>query len=704
MTTSVGPGAIDDHAPSAVVAVRPWRARRVVARIARSMWMRDRAVAELRWAAITLLTMACLASVGKALDPAEHGFDRALVIAWPLAVLTVGLAWSRFAPRVMHRRAIRLGLGPAIVVIGLLSAGPVDIATLATPSAGTLAWLALTFATLTPGFPLALAIMIGSTVGIAVGHELSIGVDDVVRDEFIVGSAVEYLAATGMFVVVRIASAAEDRAARLTARARRRVDDLETLERIVRRFDGSRPVREIIQAVVDDVSRAFEIALVSIYLPEGQRRLTMVGVAGYHTPFHEIDIGVGVIGRAASTRATQFVPDVLADPDYRAARDDVRNEVAAPIVHGDELLGVINFEGTLKRPLGTTHIAVAEMLGRSIAASLRSARLDEERRSRLHAIERVLAVSRGLLSDLDRRRTVNAVVDAAVDLLRADRVLVAGLAQDGTYRIEGDSADPHDGTWRPRTLIADDDVAQEAISTGVLVVRAGSADHGPAAISVMAVPIRVDDTVAAVLIATRIARERDFEELERSIGDLLATQFGIALHNADRHATVSDAAVRDPLTGLLNRRYFDEAVETAFAAARRTGAPLSLIVLDLDRFSAVNNQHGHPAGDALLRRVARALGETVRNSDMTARYGGDEFVVIAPGTGTAEAVDVAERIRAAIAATDGAGTDPPTVAVTVSAGVASLLGDELDGHALFRAADSALLAAKRAGRDRVVAV
>jgi two-component system, cell cycle response regulator len=186
------------------------------------------------------------------------------------------------------------------------------------------------------------------------------------------------------------------------------------------------------------------------------------------------------------------------------------------------------------------------------------------------------------------------------------------------------------------------------------------------------------------------------------MANLLVTQVAVALHNANRHARVSDAAVRDPLTGLLNRRYFDEAVESAFANARRSGDALSLIVLDLDRFSAVNNEHGHAVGDAVLRRVARAMASVVRVGDTAARYGGEEFVIIAPGADTGEAVAVAERVRAAVAAASTGGTDGQGIGITVSAGVASLIGDELDGRDLFRAADSALLAAKRAGRDRVV--
>lgn len=689
--------------------------RRLAVRLARSLWMQDRALAELRWAAITLMAMAILAFLGKALDPLEDGYDLALLLDAPLAVMAFALAWSKRAPALMARPIVRWALGPLVVTVAMLGVGTMDVVTLHPPSASWLAWLALLYAALTPGYPFALIIMGGATIGAWLGHELTVGGSGVARDEFVIGAAVAFVGSTGLYIVVRIAAAAEDRSTRLAARLRRRFDDLETLERIVRRFDGSRPVREVIQAVVDDISAAFEIALVSIYLPVNERRLEMVGVAGYHTPFHIIDVGCGVIGRAASTRQTQFVPDVLQDPDYRAARDDVRNEVAVPIVHGDELLGVINFEGTLRRPLGTTHVAVAEMLGRSIAASLRSARLDDERRARLHAIERVLAVSRGLLSDLDRRRTVDAVVDAAVDLLGADRVFVAGRGHDGRFRIEGDSTATPGPSSAHRLLDSGDAEATTAIETGMPVVRpdpvagagAGTgAEEGaaPPAGSRIALPIHVDDTVAAVLVATRPGGAPPFGELERRVADLLVTQVGVALQNADRHAAVSDAAVRDPLTGLLNRRFFDEAVESAFATARRTGSPLGLIVLDLDRFSAINNEHGHSTGDAVLRRVARAMTEAVRTGDIVARYGGEEFVVIAPGTTADEAVAVAERIRAAVASAEGPSTEGPSIGVTVSAGVASLLGDELDGKALFRAADSALLAAKRAGRDRVVAV
>ena len=630
------------------------------------------------------------------MDPAETGFDLAILLLSPAALVAIAVGWSPQAPALMARPFARRALGPTVVVLGMCVTGPIDVASLATPSAAPLAWLALAFAAITPGYPIAFAIMLGATVGAFASHEAAIAGTglDIVRDEFLVSAAVVFAASTGMYVVVRVATEAEARATRLAVRSRARVDTLEALDRIERRFDGSRPVGDVIQTVVDDVSREFEVALVSMYLPTDDGRLNMVGVAGYHSPFHVLEIGVGVIGRAAASRITQFVPDVLADSDYRAARDDVRSEIAAPILHGDELLGVVNFEGTEAHPMTTAHVALAEMLARSIASSLRSARLDEERRERLHAIERVLDVSRGLVSDLDRGRTVRAVVDAAADLLAAESVFVAGRDSSGRYIVEHET--PMAGN-AGRILGPGDVIALQATRTAAPIVQGGPQ-------STLALPIRIDDEVAAVLVALRPTGAAAFGPMEMRIADLLVTQVAVALRNAERHALVSDAAVRDPLTGLLNRRFFDEAVESAFATARRSGDALSLIVLDLDRFSAVNNEHGHAAGDAVLRRVARAMAGSVRVGDIVARYGGEEFVVIAPGADTEEAVAVAERIRAAVGGATSAGADAQDVAITVSAGVASLLGDELDGRALFRAADSALLTAKRAGRDRVVAV
>ena len=503
------------------------------------------------------------------------------------------------------------------------------------------------------------------------------------------------------------------RVARLGEARGREVDRLVALQEILRRFDGSRPIREVIAAVARDIADRFGIPLVALYLPSGAGELELVGVAGYEGPVDRAWIGEGVIGRAAARRRTEFVPDVASDPDYRAARDDIRSEVAVPILHDDELLGVVNVEGTAADPIGPREVAVAEMVARSMAAAIRTARFDEERQERLDSIERVLAVSRDLGADLDRARVIGSICEAARDLLHADVVYWVERTEDGAGRIGQAVGLPSEAIGA--SIDADGGIVGRALVSRERVVAPSPQTDWPTAIRHLrpggvaphlglVVPIEIDGWVGGVLAVLRVDGSRRYTDLELRIADLLTAQATIAVRNADLHAKVAEAAVRDPLTGLLNRRYFDAALGHAFAAARRSGAPLSVIVLDLDRFSAVNNEHGHSVGDEVLRRVADVLRVHVREADVVARYGGEEFVIIAPATTRDQAVEIAERIRAAVAQTSARPIDGLHVPIALSAGVASMLGDERDADELFRAADSGLLAAKRAGRDRVVAV
>ena len=667
----------------------------------RSMWPADRAIAEFRWAALTLGLMSVMTLTAHLLADPDGRYRRAALVSGLAFAIVAILAWSPFATRLTSGRVVRRAIGPIVVAVSLAATGLPDPATFDTNVGTPLVVLAFTYAALTPGFSVAALILAVASGNLLLQHAQLPGhtLLDGHAVDFLLRTSVAFLAAAAMHEVDRGLRRERRRAEGLAARKVARVDQLEGLQRIVSRFDGSRPVAEVMQDVVEDVAATFDVTLVSAYLPDDAGRLAMVGVAGYDSPFHVIELGVGIIGRCAASRETVFSADVLADPDYRAARADVRSEVAVPVVYGDELLGILNFEGTAERPIGPGHVAVAEMLAQQIASALRSARLDDERRQRLQAIERVLEVSRGLASDLDRRRVVASVVDAARDLLHADTVEFVSRGADGAYRVE--QALSVAGQGRVGHAVGPEDgLVESVIRDGARVVHSG-ADGGPVGLGL---PIHLEGLPSAVLAATRMRPDQPFSELELRMADLLVTKIEVALQNAELHARVSEAAVRDPLTGLLNRRYFDEAVETAFAAAARSQRELSLIVFDLDRFSEVNNVHGHAVGDAVLRRVARAMAAVIRTGDTVARYGGEEFVVIAPGATRDEAIQVAERVRAAVAAETSRPVDGLDVPITVSAGVASRLGDEADGRALFRAADSALLAAKRAGRDRVVSV
>lgn len=161
-------------------------------------------------------------------------------------------------------------------------------------------------------------------------------------------------------------------------------------------------------------------------------------------------------------------------------------------------------------------------------------------------------------------------------------------------------------------------------------------------------------------------------------------------------------ATRDQLTGLLNRRELDRMLTEERERALRFGHRLALVMVDIDHFKAVNDTHGHPAGDAVLREVARRLSAEVRSVDRVARFGGEEFAVLLVQTDTPGALDVARRICAAIERDPIVAGETVALNVTVSAGAAVLPEDGRTEPLLLAAADKALYAAKQRGRNRAV--
>jgi two-component system cell cycle response regulator len=201
-------------------------------------------------------------------------------------------------------------------------------------------------------------------------------------------------------------------------------------------------------------------------------------------------------------------------------------------------------------------------------------------------------------------------------------------------------------------------------------------------------PFRVEELLARVSVAIRLKLERDrlrqrAEELRRSA------------------EAASEMSMTDALTGLLNRYGLHRALQRELAEARRYERPLSCLLIDIDFFKAVNDTYGHAAGDTALRQAARVIMESVRGSDVVCRYGGEEFLVLAPETGADGACALAEKIRQSFSAClFGEGTR--VFSLTLSTGVAQLDPGE-SGNDMIARADEALYHAKQTGRDRIEA-
>jgi diguanylate cyclase (GGDEF)-like protein len=189
-----------------------------------------------------------------------------------------------------------------------------------------------------------------------------------------------------------------------------------------------------------------------------------------------------------------------------------------------------------------------------------------------------------------------------------------------------------------------------------------------------------------------------FTDDELRLVETLADHAAIAIENASLYREARTAAITDDLTGLGNTRHFNRMLPELIAR----GGPVTLLVLDLDNFKALVDRQGHLVGSRTIGFVGRLIAAQLRPGDVAARFGGDEFVVILPATDAAAGRDVAEAIRAAIAAAERLEPDGIDIAaVTASIGVAECPAHAADAEGLFRAADAAMYGVKRVGKNGV---
>ncbi len=196
--------------------------------------------------------------------------------------------------------------------------------------------------------------------------------------------------------------------------------------------------------------------------------------------------------------------------------------------------------------------------------------------------------------------------------------------------------------------------------------------------------------------------KRAKEESERLAGSLKASHATIKTMK-ESLASAREEGLRDALTGLRNRRHFDRALPEEIERAGETANPLSLFIMDIDHFKRVNDDFGHPTGDAVLRVVGALLSDNLKGRDVPVRYGGEEFAVILPQTDLAAAESIANRIRVQLSEKRLVLTENKLSlgVITASFGVAQWFADESDSELIARA-DAMLYQAKRSGRDRVV--
>ncbi len=312
-------------------------------------------------------------------------------------------------------------------------------------------------------------------------------------------------------------------------------------------------------------------------------------------------------------------------------------------------------------------VVVALVLGWVLERQRRQADLLTERATRLRSVAEVTG---RMLAGTDARR---AVCEAARCVAQADLAYL--MEPDGSGRLVARAA-------------SEPGLPTITVEVGEEPTRLRDAT-GAASLVVQSVP-HEGHPPALLAVGWRRAGE-GMRPAVREALELLATEAGIALERADLLASLAAEARLDPLTGVWNRRAWDERLAEELERARRTGLPLSVGLIDLDHFKAYNDRHGHQAGDRVLVQATAAWRARLRSGDLLARWGGEEFALLLPGCAVDDAVALLERVRACL-----------HPGPTCSAGAAQWDGVE-EAAALVDRADLALYEAKHTGRDRVAA-
>ena len=318
-------------------------------------------------------------------------------------------------------------------------------------------------------------------------------------------------------------------------------------------------------------------------------------------------------------------------------------------------------------------------------------RLEELDQERARLQEAMRRIGETFASNLDRDGLLDIVVKTAVDGVGADAGR-ASIRRSVSMPLEQVALHGEIDGLQDAVRAAESRVLETGEPCEATVDDVGALAH----------PIRRDDPQARVSGVVSVVRKgRAFTLAERELFHYLAGQAAVSIENVGLHETVERQAVTDELTGLYNRRRFQEAMAVEVERSRRFGQSVGLVLLDLDDFKNVNDTYGHQQGDLVLREVARVLRETSREIDEPARYGGEELAVVLPGTDLEGAYNLAERVRVgieelALPLLDGAGV----LRITASCGVATLPGSADDMRGLVSAADDALYRAKRAGKNR----
>jgi len=390
--------------------------------------------------------------------------------------------------------------------------------------------------------------------------------------------------------------------------------------------------------------------------------------------------------------------------DERKALSDLGTELMFPLISRGDLVAVLALGKKESGTYSVEDVGLVETVAAQVATSLEKEYLQEQLRKREQELSLINRLSNVITSSLNIKDVYGAfilelkqVVDvnwATITLIEGDELRFEALSTEVGSTWQAGEKIPLAGTgaeWvaTHRKAIVEPDLSKNSrFKTGEEHFRWGIR-------SIIYLPLVVkNEAIGSLIVASR--QPDAYTPGQVRLLERLASQIAIPVENSRLYAKAEQRARIDELTGLFNRRHFDESVRVEIDRHARYRSMLSLIFLDLDYFKAYNDTQGHTAGDRVLELIGPLVSGALRNTDLAFRYGGDEFAIILPQSATNDALVVAERVRNRIATE----MNKSEIKISASLGLASWPTDGVTADELVNAADRALYSAKDAGGNR----
>jgi len=399
-------------------------------------------------------------------------------------------------------------------------------------------------------------------------------------------------------------------------------------------------------------------------------------------------------------------------PEFQSIWQEEREEIQlagvkmfVPLINRQELVAVLTISERRDGRLYTVEdIDLLEFVTAQVAASMEKEYLHERLREQDEEITLVNRLTTIITSSVSIQMIFEGFAQELKKVVSIDWASIALIDEDELYFMALSSN--IGSTWQTGERIPLKETAAELVCrektslyeadlkrhhrfwTGEYHLKQGSR-------SIVYLPLNVTDhTIGILIVASR--KPNAYSRSQIKLLERVALQIAAPIENAQLYIQVEHRSRIDELTGLFNRRHFEERLKEELARHSRHGNEFSIFMLDLDNFKSYNDAYGHPAGDIILNQIGKIIKSSVRNADQAFRYGGDEFVAILPETTREDAWGVAERVREQIAE----GMERQTIAIACSIGLASYPSDGVIAGELVDVADTTLYYAKRTGGNR----